>query len=331
MNNETTQLFTEIVHSEQLENMLKNKQPEQLVVVDRVSVIVHRGLHQEHLQKAIQMKRLSDSGFKCIVLIEDFSARRIGDNAYDSKIEHFGKSLQFLYEYIGVKCEFIWSSDIIREHHSDYFKIVFDISNIISTSRIKRTLPLIIRKNEHCSTEDVMKACMECAFIIHLKADICVFSIACRKIAMLAREYAELINVQKPVTLLHTKVSTGIFYTYASNIPLLGTLPEVNRVIRGARCSPTDASQNFLLDIIHYIIIPMKGCFLLERCEDYGGTKLYMNYSELQEDYQNQKVHPSDLKSSLSKIFTKIQQQILHAHNSDTELVKLYKMLNCKN
>jgi len=89
-----------------------------------------------------------------------------------------------------------------------------------------------------------------------------------------------------------------------SKIDLLDSEDEVSKKINKAECAAGDAN-NGLLPFTKYIIFTIKNdkkqIFTIERDKKFGGDLTYKKYSELESDFINKKLHPLDLKRTLSK------------------------------
>ena len=74
---------------------------------------------------------------------------------------------------------------------------------------------------------------------------------------------------------------------------------DVRIKIKKAYCPPQIVQGNPILDYVKYIIFGKYSTFTINMKE--GGEVIYSNYEDLEKDYVDGKLHPSDLKPG--KIF----------------------------
>jgi tyrosyl-tRNA synthetase len=76
---------------------------------------------------------------------------------------------------------------------------------------------------------------------------------------------------------------------------------EVRKKIKNAYCPMGDAKGNPVLELFKYHVFPRANEVLIKRPEKFGGNLVYNNYINLEKDFVSDKVHPADLKNTLSE------------------------------
>ncbi|KAF9600668.1 hypothetical protein IFM89_011251 [Coptis chinensis] len=165
------------------------------------------------------------------------------------------------------------------------------------------------------------------------EADICQLGMDQRKVNVLAREYCDDIKRKnKPIILSHhmlpglqqgqEKMSKS---DPSSSIYMEDEEAEVNVKIKKAYCPPNIVNGNPCLEYVKFIIFPSFGKFEVERREDNGGNKTFTSFEELVVDYEEEKLHPADLKPALSKALNKILQPVRDHFKNDPKAKDLLK------
>lgn len=87
----------------------------------------------------------------------------------------------------------------------------------------------------------------------------------------------------------------------SSKIDLLDSPTDVKKKIKKVFCEPGNINDNPLLIFIKNILMPLcktNEVFTINRSEKDGGPIEYTNFNDLETDFAEQKVHPSDLKNA---------------------------------
>ena len=92
----------------------------------------------------------------------------------------------------------------------------------------------------------------------------------------------------------------------SSSILIHDTPDEISKKIRKAYCPTKISVNNPVLEIINYVIFHQFNEFVLERPQKYGGNMSYFSYNEVKNDYEQDKIHPMDLKAATSRYLDKI-------------------------
>ena len=85
-----------------------------------------------------------------------------------------------------------------------------------------------------------------------------------------------------------------------SKVDLLDEEKDIQKKIKNAGFEEGN-SENAIMAILRYIIFVQKGKLTIERPEKFGGNLEYKTYEELEKDVLAKKVHPLDIKNTVSK------------------------------
>ena len=159
---------------------------------------------------------------------------------------------------------------------------------------------------------------MQAADIFYLNVDICQLGLDQRKVNMLAREVAKILNRKKPISIHHhmlmglTKppdsslsgVDRIIELKMSKSNPdsaifMLDSRDDIKRKINKAYCPPKIINENPILEYCKYIIFERYDTFSINRPEKYGGDVEYSSYGDLEKDYNEGKLNPPDLKQAV--------------------------------
>ncbi|KAH7548519.1 hypothetical protein JRO89_XS14G0146500 [Xanthoceras sorbifolium] len=290
------------------------------------------------VMKTISVNKLTSAGCKVKIWIADWFAQLNNKMGGDlKKIQTVGRYLIEIWKAAGMDLkgvEFLWSSEEINSRASEYWPLVMDIARRNKLPRIMRCVQIMGRsEQDELSAASILYPCMQCADIFFLKADICQLGMDQRKVNVLAREYCDDIKRKnKPIILSHhmlpglqqgqEKMSKS---DPSSSIFMEDEEAEVNVKIKKAYCPPKIVAGNPCLEYIKFIIFPWFNEFKVERSAANGGDKTYTNYEELLADYEEEKLHPADLKPALSKALNKILQPVRDHFNKDANAKDLLK------
>jgi tyrosyl-tRNA synthetase len=90
--------------------------------------------------------------------------------------------------------------------------------------------------------------------------------------------------------------------------------------INKAYCPLGISAGNPVMEIIKHVVFHQYDEFLVERPAKYGGNISYYSYSDLQKDYDQNKIHPKDLKVTASRYLNEIISPVRnYLHNEIPE------------
>lgn len=88
------------------------------------------------------------------------------------------------------------------------------------------------------------------------------------------------------------------------------TAEDVNRKIKGAYAPVGSTENNPIIDYISSIVFPKYGKMTIERSAENGGSVTFNSFKEFVVAYQNEEVHPADVKKSLAKIINALIEPV---------------------
>jgi tyrosyl-tRNA synthetase len=100
---------------------------------------------------------------------------------------------------------------------------------------------------------------------------------------------------------------------------------EIQSKIRKSWCPEGIIENNPLLQISRHVIFHEFKEFSIERPEKFGGNISYTNYSQLESDFAQKKLHPTDLKKSVETYLIKIIKPIREHVVLQEEIIKTIK------
>eukprot|EP00250_Pteridium_aquilinum_P019774 c24564_g1_i2 orf=357-1589(+) len=289
------------------------------------------------VMKALSVNKLTQAGCTVKIWVADWFAQL--NNKMDGNLEKIRTVGQYMIEVwksAGMRhdrVQFLWSSEEINSKADVYWPLVMDIARRNNLKRIIRCCQIMGRnETDELSAAQIFYPCMQCADIFFLKADICQLGMDQRKVNMLAREYSDDTKRKpKPIILSHHMLSglTGQGKMSKSDpnsaIYMEDEEAEVNVKIKKAFCPPNVTKENPCIEYVEYIVLPWFGSFEVVRREQDGGNKVYHNMEEVNSDYESGALHPSDLKSNLSKAINKILQPVRDHFKNNADAKKLLK------
>ncbi|HSA72527.1 MAG TPA: tyrosine--tRNA ligase [Nitrososphaeraceae archaeon] len=253
------------------------------------------------------------------------------DNDWQKIIEvskYFGEAFKFFCPGVNI---ILGSS--LYDTYDDYWKNFMIFSKHMTLSRTLRALTIMGRsEKEKLDFSQLMYPSMQSADIKALDLDIVHAGMDQRKIHMLVREIFPKLGWKVPVSVHHhllpglnepTKLASNVGdeddYRISSKMskttPLGGILIHddentIKSKITRAYCPIGISENNPILEIIKYVIFHNFSQFQIERQSKYGGNIVYDDFTKLESDYNQKKIHPKDLKDSVSIYLNKIIEPI---------------------
>jgi tyrosyl-tRNA synthetase len=165
-------------------------------------------------------------------------------------------------------------------------------------------------KAEELAASQIFYPVMQCADIFFLGVDICSLGIDQKKVNMLAIEYCDKIKKKnKPIIVSHHMImgldgSDKMSKSNPDNTVFMDdSESEVKRKINKAFCEPGNIVKNPILDWIKWLVLPITESFTIL-------DKTYSDYSELEQDYEQMKIHPSDLKKQMIFVINNLLEPV---------------------
>jgi tyrosyl-tRNA synthetase len=230
----------------------------------------------------------------------------------------------------------------LYEEKTEYWSELVKFTKHMSIARTMRTLT-IMGRSEDDKKIDVAKLlypAMQAVDIHSLDVDIAHAGMDQRKIHMLVREIFPKMGWKVPVS-VHHKLLPGLSKPAETNesqilgkmsksdpnsgIFIHNTDEEIKKKISKAWCEEANIQNNPLLEISKTVIFHEFSEMKVERPEKFGGNVSYSNYSQLETDFVEKKLHPGDLKQTVGNYLVKIISPIREKLNLSDELSETIK------
>jgi len=342
----------EIVQEDELKKLLESR--EQLIAYDgfEPSGQIHIA---QGIVRAININKIIKAGIKFKMLVADWHAvtnNKMGGDL--EKLKIVGKYFIEVWRASGMdlnNVEFVWASDMVK--NSDYWQLVIKVGTTNKLGRFIRTAEFMGREEsvETLTAAQMIYPCMQITDIFLLGAKITQLGMDQRKINMLAREIGPQLGFWKPVVVSHhmlmglgkppitssDRATRTIALKMSKSNPdsaifMTDTTEDIKRKINKAYCLEGDVKENPILEYYKYIIFESFDRLgiseiKIERPEKWGGTLNVRSYEELEKLFAEKKVHPMDLKATLSKLLDQLILPVRRHFEENEEAKKLLEQV----
>ncbi|MDW8013620.1 MAG: tyrosine--tRNA ligase [Archaeoglobaceae archaeon] len=298
--------------------------------------------------RPLVIEKLMKAGIRFKLLLADTFAwinNKMGGDL--EKIRDAGRYFVEVWRAAGVdlsRVEVVWHKDLFDD--PEYWKKVILIAKNTTMKRTVRALTVAGRlDSESNPTAFLFYPIMQCADIFQLGVDICQLGIDQRKVNVLAREVASILNAPKPIAIHHplllglsgvsgpkgfdenTAIDTMISSKMSKSIPesaifVHDSFEEIRSKLRRAFCPQKDV-KNPVIDLAEKIVFPKFGELVVETKK--GDVITFGSIWELKSAYLEEKIHPLDLKESLANYLEKLIRPIREHFEKDRRARELYE------
>ncbi len=288
---------------------------------------------------------LAKIGFQTNILLADWHT--VANQKLGGDWERIKKASEFYRKLFSIACpsaKVTLGSDLYN-NNNDYWKEVMKIATRTTIARATRTLIIQGRsEKDTLYVSQYIYPIMQAADIRAFDADLAHAGMDQRKVHMLARESFKDSGYKKPLALLHTHLIQSLLEPpkvhesadkeeivtamkmskskQGSAIPILADEKEVKKIISGGWCPEGVTTENPVLGLCKYIIIPTLGKLKIERPQKYGGDLEFDDYGSLEKEFSSKKLHPADLKNAVSSSLIKIMEPITKTFSSKKEEIE---------
>jgi len=311
----------EIVTSDELMEMLKtNSKPKHYIGLE-ISGFLHLG---SLISTGFKINDFIKAGINCTVFLADWHTlindKLRGDWDIISKVSKYYADA-FKLVCPGIKI--VLGSELYDSKKEYWFEFV-KFTKHMSLARTMRTLTIMGRSEneEKIDLAKLLYPPMQAVDIHFLDLDIVHAGMDQRKIHMLVREIFPKMKWKVPVA-VHHKLLPGLSEpsdaSKESKIPgkmsksdpnsgifIHDSDDEIKSKIKKAWCEEGNTDNNPLLEITKNVIFHEFNEISVERPEKFGGNITYTDSSQLELDFSQKKLHPSDLKQTVSNYLIKI-------------------------
>lgn len=327
----------EVVTRDELTELFKtNSSPNHYIGLE-ISGFLHLG---SLISTGFKINDFVKAGVNCKIFLADWHTLindKLGGNW--EIISKASKYYQDAFKLVCPDAEIILGSKLYEEK-TEYWSELVRFTKHMSIARTMRTLT-IMGRSEDDNKVDVAKLlypAMQAVDIRSLDVDIAHAGMDQRKIHMLVREIFPKMKWKVPVA-VHHKLLPGLAKPadptenvgkMSKSDPNSGVFvhnsdEEIKKKISKAWCEEANIENNPLLEIARTVVFHEFSEMNVERPKKFGGNVSYGNYSELESDFANKKLHPSDLKQTVGNYLVKIVSPIRDKLNLSDEIFEAIK------
>jgi tyrosyl-tRNA synthetase len=329
----------EIVTKDELLDLLKtNSNPKHYIGLE-ISGFLHLG---SLISTGFKINDFIKAGVNCTVFLADWHTlindKLGGDWDTISKVSKYYADA-FRLVCPGIKI--VLGSELYDSKKEYWFEFV-KFTKHMSLARTMRTLTIMGRSEneEKIDLAKLLYPPMQAVDIHSLDLDIVHAGMDQRKIHMLVREIFPKMKWKIPIA-VHQKLLPGLsdpgdakyggeLTKMSKSDPNSGvfihdTDEEIKSKIKKAWCEEGNAENNPLLEITKHVIFHEFNEISAERPEKFGGNVIYTDSSQLELDFSQKKLHPSDLKQIVSNYLIKIISPIREKLTLNEELLEAIK------
>lgn len=229
----------------------------------------------------------------------------------------------------------------LYDSKKEYWSELVKFTKNMSLARTMRTLTIMGRSEneEKIDLAKLLYPPMQAVDIHTLEVDIAHAGMDQRKIHMLVRELFPKMKWKVPVA-IHHRLLPGLSQPAENDPKVLGKMSKSNpnsgifihdtnevisSKIKKAWCEEANTVNNPLLEISKHVIFHEFKEITIERPEKFGGNVTYSSYPEMEADFGDKKLHPTDLKHTVSNYLIKIIEPIREKLQIDEELSTVIK------
>ncbi|MGQ0377227.1 MAG: tyrosine--tRNA ligase [Nitrososphaerota archaeon] len=328
----------EVVTRDELVELFKtNSKPKHYIGLE-ISGFLHLG---SLISTGFKINDFLKAGVRCTVFLADWHTL-INDKLGGDweKISKVSKYYADAFRLVCPGVEIVLGSDLYSSKKEYWLELV-RLTKHMSLARTMRTLTIMGRSEneEKIDLAKLLYPPMQAADIHFLDIDIAHAGMDQRKIHMLARELFPKMKWKVPVA-VHHRLLPGLSEPEKTDSESLGKMSkstpssgifvhdsddEIRAKLKKAWCEEGNTKDNPVLEIAKHVIYHEFDKISVERPTKFGGNVTYSDYSQLESDFAQKKLHPTDLKQAVASYLIKIIQPIREKLALNQELVEIIK------
>jgi tyrosyl-tRNA synthetase len=264
---------------------------------------------------------LEKAGVKTQIYLADYHAfinNKLGGN-WDN-IQKAAKYFDEGFKFFCPKTRTVSGTQLYHDN-DEYWMNIIRFSKHITLARDARCMTIMGRsESDKLDFGQYLYPPMQAVDIKELGADIAHGGMDQRKVHVLAREVYPKMGWEKPVALHHhlmmglsepakaaseDKLDQVVASKMSKSKPWTAifvhdTEDEIRAKIAKAWCPEKTAEMNPVMELVKYVIFHDNKDFEISRPAKFGGNQSYGSYEAIEADYVSGKIHPADLKASVS-------------------------------
>lgn len=329
----------EIVTRDELVELFKtNSRPKHYIGLE-ISGFLHLG---SLISTGFKINDFLKAGVRCTVFLADWHT--LINDKLGEDWETISKVSQYYADAFRLVCpgvEIVLGSDLYSSKKEYWLELV-RLTKHMSLARTMRTLTIMGRSEteEKIDLAKLLYPPMQATDIHFLDIDIAHAGMDQRKIHMLARELFPKMKWKVPVAVHHrllpslsepeTTPDSKSLGKMSKSSPSSGIFvhdsdDDIRSKLKKAWCEEGNIKDNPVLEIAKHVIYHEFNEISVERPAKFGGNVTYSSYSQLKSDFMQKKLHPTDLKQTVTNYLIKIIQPIREKLILNKELVEIIK------
>ncbi len=329
----------EIVTKDELLDLLKTNSNPKHYIGFEISGFLHLG---SLISTVFKINDFMKAGVNCTVFLADWHTlinEKLGGD-WDT-ISKVSKYYADAFKLVCPGIKIVLGSELYDSKKEYWFEFV-KFTKHMSLARTMRTLTIMGRSEneEKIDLAKLLYPPMQAVDIHSLDLDIVHAGMDQRKIHMLVREIFPKMKWKIPIA-VHQKLLPGLsepgdpknggeLTKMSKSDPNSGVFihdsdDEIKLKIKKAWCEEGNTENNPLLEITKNVIFHEFNEISIERSEKFGGNVTYTDSSQLELDFSQKKLHPSDLKQTVSNYLIKIISPIREKLTINDELLESIK------
>lgn len=268
--------------------------------------------HIAYFLPLLKIRDFLNAGLKVKILIADLHAALDGVSweILEKRQKYYETLIPLMLKSLGVdirKLEFMRGSKIQRT--PEYFEDLLKLTMMTSVKEATKAASEVVKMDENPRLGNLLYPLMQALDEEYLKVDAQFGGVDQRKIFVFAREnlpklgYKSRIELMNPIIpgLVGKKMSSSV---QNSKIDVLDKPETIRKKINGAECEMGNP-DNGIMAFLKYVIFTLKEDrgekLCIKRPEKFGGDKEYESYEAIEKEFIEKKIHPQDLKNSISE------------------------------
>jgi len=329
----------EIVTRDELIELFKtNSRPKHYIGLE-ISGFLHLG---SLISTSFKINDFLKAGVRCTVFLADWHT--LINDKLGGDWETISKVSQYYADAFRLVCpgvEIVLGSDLYSSKKEYWLELV-KLTKHMSLARTMRTLTIMGRSEteEKIDLAKLLYPPMQATDIHFLDIDIAHAGMDQRKIHMLARELFPKMKWKVPVAVHHRLLPSLSEPEIVSDSKSLGKMSksstssgifihdsddDIRSKLKKAWCEEGNIKDNPVLEVAKHVIYHEFDEISVERPAKFGGNVAYSSYSQLESDFMQKKLHPTDLKQTVANYLIKIIQPIREKLVLNKELVEIIK------
>ena len=228
------------------------------------------------------------------------------------------------------KLKFIQGTDF--ELSKEYTLDVYRLTSIVTQHDAKKAGAEVVKQVEYPLLSGLLYPGLQALDEEYLKVDAQFGGVDQRKIFTFAEKYLPQLGYAKRIHLMNPMVPglTGSKMSSSeedSKIDLLDSPADVKKKIKRAFCEPGNILENGLLSFVKHVLYSMfkedEG-FEIKRKPEFGGDATFLKYEDLEKAFQEEQVHPGDLKAAVEIYINKLLEPIRKIFDDKKVTRKIY-------